>query len=407
MRTRYGVSPWIHEFPASRRPEFPRFRGELSAPVVIVGGGLTGCATAYACAAAGLRPVLLEQDRIGQGASGRSAGLLLPDPGPSFRDFAAAHGLRPARWAFQAWRIGALEGAALIRRLGIKCGLESLDAVVAAIRRGDDKGLRREHEARLAAGLDLTWLNQKQAARTTSLDTVVAAMRMQHAFSIDPYRAAVGLAAAAAKRGAQVFERSVVKRVRSTGNDVELAIDGGTLRAGRVVIATGTATPLFKPLRRHFSAREAYLALTEPLPGTMRRQLADAALTIRDTGVPPRRLRWTRDDRLLLEGGDQPATPARGRDAVLLQRTGDLMYGLLTMYPAISGLQPVYGWEAPYGATSDGLMYIGPHRNYPRHLFALGGPPDSVTGSFLAARVLLRALHNSPDKSDAVFGWSR
>ena len=43
------------------------------------------------------------------------------------------------------------------------------------------------------------------------------------------------------------------------------------------------------------------------------------------------------------------------------------------MYPAISGLQPEYGWDASYGETADGLMYIGPHRNYPRHLFALGG----------------------------------
>ena len=37
-------------------------------------------------------------------------------------------------------------------------------------------------------------------------------------------------------------------------------------------------------------------------------------------------------------------------------------------------------------------MYIGPHRNYPRHLFALGGAGDSVTGAFLAARILVRAL---------------
>jgi hypothetical protein len=52
-------------------------------------------------------------------------------------------------------------------------------------------------------------------------------------------------------------------------------------------------------------------------------------------------------------------------------------------------------------------MYIGAHRNYPRHLFALGGPPDSVTGAFVAARMLLRALQGRPDKADEVFGWTR
>ncbi len=52
-------------------------------------------------------------------------------------------------------------------------------------------------------------------------------------------------------------------------------------------------------------------------------------------------------------------------------------------------------------------MYIGPHRNYPRHLFALGGARDSVTGSFIAARILLRALQGKSDKNDRVFGWAR
>jgi len=92
---------------------------------------------------------------------------------------------------------------------------------------------------------------------------------------------------------------------------------------------------------------------------------------------------------------------------VLVQRTGQLMYELLMMYPAISGLRPEFGWDAAYGETADGLMYIGPHRNYPHHLFALGGSGDSVTGAFLAAKVLARAASGAPAKGDDVFGWNR
>jgi glycine/D-amino acid oxidase-like deaminating enzyme len=83
------------------------------------------------------------------------------------------------------------------------------------------------------------------------------------------------------------------------------------------------------------------------------------------------------------------------------------MYELLLMYPAISGLQPAFGWDLPYGDTADGLMYIGPHRNYPRHLFGLGSGGDSITGAFVAARLLTRALRGEADKADDVFGWGR
>jgi glycine/D-amino acid oxidase-like deaminating enzyme len=83
-----------------------------------------------------------------------------------------------------------------------------------------------------------------------------------------------------------------------------------------------------------------------------------------------------------------------------------MMYELLLKYPAISGLRPELGWESSYGRTADGLPYIGPHRNYPRHLFALGGE-GSVTGAFLAARVLARAAAGTPEKGDDVLGWTR
>jgi glycine/D-amino acid oxidase-like deaminating enzyme len=83
------------------------------------------------------------------------------------------------------------------------------------------------------------------------------------------------------------------------------------------------------------------------------------------------------------------------------------MYELLMMFPVISGLRPEYGWEVTSGETADGLMYIGPHRNHPRHLFALGGGGDSVTGAFLAARILVRALQDAAEKEDAVWGFTR
>ena len=179
------------------------------------------------------------------------------------------------------------------------------------------------------------------------------------------------------------------------------------IRAATVVVTTGSATAEFTPLRRHFTPRDAYLVLTEPLPAAMRRQLGDPSLAVRDGHTPPRRLRWTPDDRLVVSGGDQDQPAARARDAALVQRTGDLMYSLLTMYPAISGLHPDYGWEASYGETADRLMYIGPHRNYPHLLFALGRTPHSATGAFLAASVLLRALQKRPEKGDEAFGFAR
>ena len=84
---------WLDRSAKSRRPSYPRLRGEAETSVVIVGGGLTGCACALAFAQAGIKVVLLEAEAIGQSAA-RTAGLVREDFAASFKETVAAHGLR-------------------------------------------------------------------------------------------------------------------------------------------------------------------------------------------------------------------------------------------------------------------------------------------------------------------------
>jgi hypothetical protein len=53
------------------------------------------------------------------------------------------------------------------------------------------------------------------------------------------------------------------------------------------------------------------------------------------------------------------------------------------------------------------LPCIGPHRNFPHHLFAFGDASPGVTGAYLASRVLLRHHFGEMDPADAVFGFHR
>jgi hypothetical protein len=57
--------------------------------------------------------------------------------------------------------------------------------------------------------------------------------------------------------------------------------------------------------------------------------------------------------------------------------------------------------------AADGLLIAGPHRNFPRHLFAIGLGATGVSGAFLAARILLRYYQESADQADELFGFGR
>src|SRR5262245_34368645 len=149
-----------------------------------------------------------------------------------------------------------------------------------------------------------------------------AGFRTREAASIDPYRACVGLAAAAADRGVRLFERSPVRRITFNRKTADVFTAGGSIRTSRVLGATGMpAAPLFKALIRHFWFCSAYMTVTEALPAKVRHQIAGNEMVIRDSAQPPHIVRWVGEDRVLICGADSVSAAARHRDKIVVQRT--------------------------------------------------------------------------------------
>ena len=96
-----------------------------------------------------------------------------------------------------------------------------------------------------------SWLTAAAVAREAAAQAA-AAIRTRGAV-LDPVRACVGLADAAVARGAAVYERTEVRRIRAGRKGVEITTDGGAIRAETVIVAASTSIPDLRPLRRHFA----------------------------------------------------------------------------------------------------------------------------------------------------------
>jgi glycine/D-amino acid oxidase-like deaminating enzyme len=349
--------------------------------------------------------IVLEAARVGGGATGGSIGLAREDFDASFLRASGTLGLRPARLMWQAMRRASLDFAAALRRLRIKCDLAPEDLLTLAARDADAvKRLRREYQARRDAGFDHTWTTAAAVSRAAAVEGA-AAIRTRGS-GLDPYRACIGLAAAAAARGASIFEQSTALKLRPTRKFIDIVTEAGTIRASTVVMTTAGG-PGLKPLRRHLRPRQTYAVLTEALPAAVRRELGPRTIALNDAATPPHLLRWIDGDRALFAGAEQAPVPSRTLDKVLVQRAGQLMYELSTIYPAVSGARAEWTWATTFDDTVDGLPYIGPHRNLPRQLFALGHGRHGEGVAWLAARVLLRHYANEPAKGDEHLGFAR
>jgi gamma-glutamylputrescine oxidase len=402
----YGREYWAERTARHRRHSYPAFRGKHAADVVVIGGGLTGSTAAYVFANAGLSVILLEAGRLASGSTAGSLGAILPQPDAVFRTVERAAGLRVARGAWKAARRSALEFASALRRLRIKCDLMPAPLVVNARTSEAAQALRREQAARKAAGIDVPWLPGPAAAAEIGADSA-GAIRLRDGCVYDPVRAALGLAAAAELAGARIFEQSSVRRTRFTRKHADVLVATGAVRTRNVYVATGGPGELFGQLRRHVSERAGYVVVTEPLSAAMKRETGRRAAVATETGEAPHWLRWLADDRAMFAGALSKPVGSRQLDKAVAVRAAQLMYELSLWYPAISGLPASSAWSVPVVSTADGLPWIGRHRNYPFHFFAmaLGWHGDSL--AFLAAKSALRAFRDETTRDDEAFGFLR
>jgi glycine/D-amino acid oxidase-like deaminating enzyme len=332
----------------------------------------------------------------------------MQEPDKDFEELAARFGERKARRIWKLSRAAARQFVHALQHLAIRCDLVKCDSVYYTLDSDRAADLRAEYRRRREAGIHGRWLDGPALRRMTGIRGA-AAIRTGDNAQVDPCKACIGLLRAAVDRGALVFERSRVRRIDRDTAGVVVRASGGRVRAREVVIATGYATSEFRPLAGRFRMMRTYVVATERIGAGTARSLGWTNFMLWDTERPYHYARWTRDRRLLIGGADRRHSTGGSRRRALAGGEAALRDYFERLYPALEEIRSAYVWEGLFATTSDGLPYIGRHRRYPKHLFALGYGGNGMTFGFLAAKLLLseyRGQH-SPDHELFSFGRNR
>ena len=365
---------------------------------------MTGVSIALRFARAGVRAVVLETSRVGRGSTAASTALLMQEPDEDLRALARRYGAAAATRIWHLGRKAVRDFARTVQTLEIDCDLVRCDSVYFTTDPTEVRRLRSEFERRRQEGLGGRWLDAAALERQTGI-AGVAGIRTRGNAMVDPFKACQGLARAAADSGASIFEHSPVRSVRQRRDGVEVISNRGRIRARRLIVATGYATPQFRPLAARFRLLNTYVIATQPFTSHARKKLGLGNLMLWNTGRPYHYCRWTPDHRLILGGGDRPLVRAGKRLNVLRRESGKLQSYFERLFGGVR-LERDYAWEGLFAMTPDGLPYIGPHRRYPKHLFALGYGGNGMTFGFLAGALLLDWYRGvrSPDHELFAFG---
>ena len=314
MPTRYGQSPWIDRFPKSRVPAHPRYRGATKTDVVVVGGGLTGCATAYAFAAAGREghPARGRADRSGHDRLSKR--LDFRRAGRAIR-----RSRKSDRRARRRPRLSDLAaGRARLRGAAAQAGREVRSATAPGAHGGADPGTdgpvetraedtpRRQPRRAPVVGPRRGGRHRaRRRARVSARRTAPPSIRTARASASPRPRRRAGF---------NCSNDRPSSRSRSDARMPKCSRPAAGF-ASRASSSPPACRPtLFKSLARHFWFRTSYLALTAPVPAAMRKALGRRDAVVRDLADPPHTVRWVDDQRLLVAGADAAAVPPRLRE---------------------------------------------------------------------------------------------
>jgi len=403
-RLRGGRPLWLADAgPLQQR--YPALSGHQHTTVAVIGGGMTGALVAHAFASAGVATTVLEAALVGSGSTVASSALLLKEPDRELTDLVIRYGAPAGRRMWELSHQSADQLVALLKRLRIDCKLKMTDAIYYASTAQAARRLGRECDLRTRSGFHARWLDPGQLRRLTGI-AGHGAILSKNSAQFDPYRACAGIVRKAAAAGAEVFERSEVRRIEPDGHGVHIRTHHGTLHAERVIIATGYATPRFRPLTGRFRMYRTYVLATEPIGKVQRDDIGLTDVMVWDTDRPYHYARWTSDHRLLLGGGDRLIRAGQRRQPLTAAASGLRAY-FEARIPALATVRTEYSWEGLFAMTGDSLPYIGSHRRYPRHWFALGYGGNGMTFGFLAARHLLERWQGLKSGDHTLFEFAR
>jgi glycine/D-amino acid oxidase-like deaminating enzyme len=380
-------------------------RGHHSADLAIIGGGITGCAAAHQLASAGARVVLIDAARIGRGSTAASTALLMQEPDADFGELAGRYGASGAR---EIWETSRRAARSLIRTLKTLPGappVETRPSIYFTRHEEQLRALKKELEARHRSGVSGEWLAAARLHSVAGFDAAGGILTRGNG-QVDPYRACLAFARAARRAGAQLHEHTRARVIRQRGGGVEVDTGRARISARWVVIATGYATPEFRPLAGRFRLSDTYVVATAPLGRAARTAIGLRDVMLWDTERPYHYARWTDDGRLLFGGHDQPHK-RKTTPGMISRRISALLTDLHDLLPAARGIDCEYAWEGLFATTPDGLPYIGTHRHYPRHLFALGYGGNGMTFGFMAAQILARRVLGRALPGDELFRFNR
>jgi gamma-glutamylputrescine oxidase len=386
-------APSYYAASANPSPERPPLQGSVEADVCIVGAGYTGLSSGIALAEAGYKVVVVEQARVGWGASGRNGGQIVHSFSRDIDVIESSYGRKVAE------PLGAMlfEGARVLRervsKYNISCDLKDGGIYAAETPRKVDQ--LREHKALWEkwGHRDLSLVEDPAEIRKlVNSDRYSGLLVDSTGGHFHPLNLALGEAAALETLGGVIYEQSAVTKIERGAKPVVRTAQG-EVRARFVIVACNAYIGDLEPeLAAKTMPCGTQVIATEPL-GALADSLIPSDYCVEDNNFLLDYYRLSGDKRLIYGGG----VIYGARDPAHVESI--IVPKMLKTFPQLRGAKVDFGWTGNFSLTLSRLPQVGQLSD--NIYYSQGCSGHGVTFTHLIGVLLGEAIRGNAERMGA------
>ncbi|MEM5383345.1 FAD-binding oxidoreductase [Paraburkholderia phymatum] len=351
-------SYWLDTAPAAIAACVGPVEGHVD--VAVIGGGFTGLSAALALGKRGATVAVLDAGRVGGGASGRNGGQCNTGVAQDYAALREQLGVERAQACYRAYAAAVDTVERLIREEKIDCDYLASGKLKLAAKPHHLAHL--EHTAELIrreVDPDVEIIARERIRSEVESDCFYGGLLQKRGGQMHMGKFAVGLANAALRNGARLFEHAAVTSIEKDHGAWRIESARGTLRAHQVLIATGPSRHgPFAWYRRRLAPVGSFIVVTERLPADQLARLLPMRRSYTTSRLMHNYFRVTSDSRLLFGGRARFTASERPSDA----KSGRILQATLAqMFPSLAGARIDYCWGGLVDITADRLPHAGQH----------------------------------------------
>jgi gamma-glutamylputrescine oxidase len=382
-----------YEHSTARPAQSPALQGGIRADICVVGAGIAGLSSALHLAEHGYRVVVLEQERVGWGASGRNGGQVLAGVAASQSKL---HALVGAADAARIWQIS-VDGVALIRELirrhQIACDWVS-GHISVAIKPRQVRELKAQQDELAALGAPPTqWLERDELRAALASPRYLAGLYDTDTGHLHPLRYTLGLAQAARQAGVSLYEHSRALDYTSAASGVRVRTAAGEVHCTSLILAGNAWLGRTAPsLARKIIGIGTHIVATEILGEARASALIRNNAAVYDLNWVVDYFRRSADHRLLFGGRVSYSGVS------LADLTGATRARMLSVFPQLADVRIEYSWGGLVDITLNRAPHFG--RLAPDVWFLQGFSGHGLALATIAGQCVAEAITITSERFD-------